>query len=159
MPTLYDLKDKYLKLLELATEEDHSAFHDTLLSLEEAIEDKAENIVYVIKEMEGDINTLKAEEKRLNERRKALERRRDHLRCYLMEELESMNLPNIKTAKFTISLRNNAPKVYVADETIIPFNFLKIAHTVDKKSLKQALESGQEIEGATLVREKGLMIK
>lgn len=159
MPTLYELKDKYLKLLDLALEEDAAVFQDTLEALEDAIEDKAENIVCVIKEMEGDINTLKAEEKRLKERRQALEKKKEHLRWYLQDELEVMNIPRLKTAKFTISLRDNAPKVNVIDETLIPFNFIKTAYSVDKKAVKEALESGQEVVGATLVRERGISIR
>lgn len=159
MPTLYELKDKYLKLLDLALEEDAAVFQDTLEALEDAIEDKAENIVCVIKEMEGDINTLKAEEKRLKERRQALEKKKDHLRWYLQDELEAMNIPRLKTARFTISLRDNAPKVNVIDETLIPFNFIKTAYSVDKKAVKEALESGQEVVGATLVRERGISIR
>ena len=159
MPTLYELKDKYLKLLDLALEEDAAAFQDTLEALEDAIEDKAENIVCVLKEMEGDINTLKAEEKRLKERRQALEKKKDHLRWYLQDELEVMNIPRLKTARFTISLRDNAPKVNVIDETLIPFNFIKTAYSVDKKAVKEALENGEVVEGATLIQERGISIR
>ncbi len=159
MPTLYELKDKYLKLLEMATEEDAALFQDTLESLEGAIEDKAEKIVCVLKEMEGDINTIKAEEKRLKERRQALEKKKEHLRWYLQDELEVMNIPRLKTARFTISLRDNAPKVNVIDEDLIPFNFIKTSYAVDKKAVKEALESGQEVEGATLVKERGISIR
>lgn len=159
VPTLYELKDKYLKLLEMATEEDAALFQDTLESLEGAIEDKAEKIVCVLKEMEGDINTLKAEEKRLKERRQALEKKKEHLRWYLQDELEVMNIPRLKTARFTISLRDNAPKVNVIDEDLIPFNFIKTSYAVDKKAVKEALESGQEVEGATLVKERGISIR
>ncbi len=159
MPTLYDLKDKYLKLIDLALEEDAAVFQDTLEALEDAIEDKAENIVCVVKEMDGDINTLKAEEKRLKERRQALEKRKEHLRWYLQDELEAMDIQRLKTAKFTISLRDNAPKVNVIDEDLIPFNFIKTAYSVDKKAVKEALESGQEVDGATLVKERGISIR
>lgn len=159
MPTLYELKDKYLKLLDLALEEDAAVFQDTLEALEDAIEDKAENIVCVIKEIEGDINTLKAEEKRLKERRQALEKKKEHLRWYLQDELEVMNIPRLKTARFTISLRDNAPKVNVIDETLIPFNFIKTAYSVDKKAVKEALENGEVVEGATLIQERGISIR
>ncbi len=143
----------------MATEEDAALFQDTLESLEGAIEDKAEKIVCVLKEMEGDINTLKAEEKRLKERRQALEKKKEHLRWYLQDELEVMNIPRLKTARFTISLRDNAPKVNVIDETLIPFNFIKTAYSVDKKAVKEALENGEVVEGATLVQERGISIR
>ncbi len=159
MPTLYELKDKYLKLLEMVTEEDSAAFLETLESLEDAIEDKAENIVCVLKEMEGDINILKVEEKRLKERRQALEKRREHLRWYLQDELEVMNIPNIKTARFTISLKNNPPKVNVISEDLIPINFIKASYSVDKSALKEALENGQEIDGAELIQERSVQIR
>ena len=58
MATLYELTDQYQQLLELESEIDEQTFIDTLQSIDEAIEDKAENLAKVIKEMEAEFKKI-----------------------------------------------------------------------------------------------------
>ena len=58
MATLYELTDKYQQLLELESEIDEQTFIDTLQSIDEAIEDKAENLAKVIKEIESTVSVI-----------------------------------------------------------------------------------------------------
>jgi hypothetical protein len=46
---LYELSQNYVQLLELADSVDEEIFQDTLSSLEEAIDDKAENMAKLIR--------------------------------------------------------------------------------------------------------------
>ncbi len=156
---LYELTEQYNRLLELAEDTDASAFQDALEHLTDSINEKAENIAHVLQQMKSDINTLKDEEKRLKERRMTLERKQEHLRWYLQQELESADINQVKSARFTISLRNNAAKVQITDDDLIPRDYKVASYTVDKKSLKEALEHGMEIKGASLVQERSLNIR
>lgn len=156
---LYELTEQYNRLLELAEETDAAAFQDALEHLTDSINEKAENIAHVLQQMKSDINTLKDEEKRLKERRMTLERKQEHLRWYLQQELESADIKQVKSARFTISLRNSAPKVQIIDDDLIPRDYKVMNFSIDKKTLKEALQNGLEINGASLVQERSLNIR
>ena len=74
MPTMYELTSNYLELLELASnpEIDPQAITDTLEAIDAEIEIKAENTAKVLRELESMSASLKAEEQRLNARRKSI---------------------------------------------------------------------------------------
>lgn len=159
MGTLYDLTNQYRNLLELAEEVDATTFHDTLEALQDSINDKAENISFVLQEIKGHIEILRNEEKRLKERRMTLEKRYDHLKYYLQNEMEGLGIDKVKSAHFNISLRTNPPKLSVLDEETIPDSYFITKRQLDKKTLKDAIKNGEEIEGVSLVQERGLSIK
>ena len=56
MATLYQLSESYIKVLELAEQLDEEILRDTLDSINEAIEYKAENLAKIVKEVEGKLS-------------------------------------------------------------------------------------------------------
>lgn len=159
MPSLYELKNDYLRLLELEEEVDSEAFQDALDNLTDEINTKAENIAAVLKQMEADAKMLKDEETRLKNRRIAIENNHKRLKDYLKNELEVMEIDKVKTPKFTITVRNNPVKVVIKDEDLIPVDYKVPKYSIDKKTLKEALLNGEEIKGAELIQEKGVQIR
>ncbi|EAE4827027.1 hypothetical protein E1V51_13435, partial [Listeria monocytogenes] len=65
MTTLYSIQDKYQQLLNLAEQLDPELLKDTLESIDDELETKAENVAFVIKELEGQSLILEKETKRL----------------------------------------------------------------------------------------------
>ncbi|MDT6429866.1 siphovirus Gp157 family protein, partial [Enterococcus faecium] len=65
MATLYQLSESYIKVLELAEQLDEEILRDTLDSINEAIEYKAENLAKIVKEVEGKAELIDSEIKRL----------------------------------------------------------------------------------------------
>jgi len=159
MPSLYELKNDYLRLLELEEEVDLEAFQDALDNLTDEINTKAESIAAVLKQMEADVKMLKDEETRLKNRRIAIENNHKRLKEYLKNELEVMEIDKVKTPKFTITVRNNPVKVVIKDEDLIPVDYKVPKYSIDKKTLKEALLNGEEIKGAELIQEKGVQIR
>lgn len=71
---LYDLTNNYCELQMMIEDGvDPSALEDTLQAIEESIEDKAQNIALLIRNLEADTEAIKLEEKRLADRRRAVE--------------------------------------------------------------------------------------
>jgi predicted nuclease with TOPRIM domain len=157
---LYELSTRYAELLELADSLDQETFQDTLLSLEDAIEEKTENTAKLIKCLEADSKAIKEEEQRLADRRKALENRVADLKKYLFEQLEFAGLDKVKRPTITVSIQLNNPSVEVLDESIIPSDYMiPQPASIDKKSILQALKDGAVIDGCQLKRTRGLRIK
>lgn len=145
--------------MELAGTADPEAFEDALEDINEEINSKAENIAHVLQEINSNKNTLAEEIKRLQARKKAFENDYDRLKHYLFSELESANIDKVKTARFTIGIRNNPPKLSVLDESAIPDDFIVTKMSIDKQALMQAIKEGREFDGVSLVTERSLTIK
>lgn len=160
MSTLYSLTDTYRQLLEVAESNDSEAVKDTLDSLSDAIEDKAENTAKVIRDLESQSKAKKDEAQRLRENATSLDNQVRNLKNYLQEQLTLANKTKIKGNLFTVSVQNNPVAVYVTDEKSVPKKyFTPQAPTLNKKLLKAELKNGLEIEGAELKQEKGLRIR
>lgn len=157
---LYELTDDYLKLMEMAEELDEETFQDTLESIEDAIEEKVEKTAFLIRNLEADVKAIKEEEKRLADRRKALEKKIENIKDYLREQLELAGIDKVKRPTITVSIQNNPPSVRVIDEKIIPSDFMiPVAPKIDKKSILEKLKKGEEVPGVELQQTRGLRIR
>jgi hypothetical protein len=157
---LYELTNNYRQLLEMAEEMDPQTLQDTLEAIQESIEDKAENTAKLIRSIEVDIEVIKAEEKRLAERRKALETKVTHIKEYLQNQMEAAGLTKVKRPTLTISIQANPPSVTVLDESLIPSAYIiPQPPKVSKKDILAALKQGEFIPGVEINQGKGLRIK
>jgi DNA repair exonuclease SbcCD ATPase subunit len=157
---LYELAQNYAQLMEMAEEMESDALVDTLEALQDAIEDKAENIAKLIKNLEADAKIIKEEEKRLAERRQSIEKKIERLKQYLQEQLEVAGLQKVKRPTITVAIQNNPPSVEIADEKLIPSEFMiPQPAKVDKRAILERLKNGEEIPGCSLKQTKGVRIK
>ncbi len=157
---LYELTTSYTQLLDLADSLDEETFRDTLSAIEEAIEDKAENTAKLIRGLEADIEILKAEEKRLADRRKALESKVSNTKAYLQEQLEIAGLDKVKRPTITVAIQNNPPSVEIADESLIPSHYMiPQPNKIDKKAILSALKEGLVIDGCSMKQSRSVRIR
>lgn len=164
MPKLYELAENYKNVWQLIEDEsmDLAVIEDTLQSIEGAIEEKAVNIAKFMQSMKADAEAIKAEEKRLADRRKAIENRQKQLKEYLQQQMELAGLDKIKTATHTIAIQNNPPAVVITDETAIPPSYLTIIpeqYVPDKKRIAEAFKNGECVPGCELRQGKSLRIR
>lgn len=157
---LYELSQSYNQLLEMAEELDQETFLDTLESIQEEMDVKIENTAKLIRSLQGDIEAIKVEEKRLADRRKAMENKIESIKSYLQNEMEVAGIDKVKRPTFTISVVNNPPCVQIEDESVIPSNYLvPVPDKIDKKAILTALKNGEYIEGCTLSQSRSVRIK
>lgn len=157
---LYDLTSDYVQLLDMAEQLDPDTFKDTLESIQESIEDKVENTAKLIKSIEADVSAIKAEEKRLKERRQVLETKIDSIKNYLKEQLELAGIDKVKRPTITVSIQKNPPSVKIIDQKLIPSSFMiQQEPKLDKKAILQNLKEGKTVPGVELIQGRGLRIK
>jgi len=102
---------------------------------------------------------IREEEQRLAERRRAIEAKVERLKTYLQEQLEVAGLQKVKRPTITVAIQANPPSVEIADETLIPSEFMIPQYKVDKKSILERLKNGEEIPGCSLKQTKGVRIR
>lgn len=157
---LYELSDKYKELSE-REDLDPEVLHDTLDAINDAIEDKADNIAAWIDDLTSAAKRKKAKAKEWNDSAKADLNKADSLKKYLIQELTYAGKKKMETDRFLLSTRNNAPSTIIEDETLIPdvFKTTKVTESVDKTAIKEAIKSGKEVPGAHLQASQSITIK
>ena len=157
---LYELTQSYARLLDMADSLDEEMFRDTLQAIEEALEDKVENTAKFIRCLDSDIEAIKSEEKRLADRRKALETKVSNAKTYLQEQLEFAGIDKVKRPTLTVSIQANPPSVLVKDESLIPSHYMvPVAPKLDKKAILQFIKEGGEVPGCEMYQSRGVRIR
>lgn len=139
---------------------DPEVMKDTLDSIEDAIENKAENIAKLIRNLESDVSAYKEEEDRLEAKRQSTENKVKWLKTYLEDNMKLTGKTKFKSGMFNFSIQKNPASVNIIDERIIPEEFLiQQQPKVDKTSLKEILKRGIEVPGTELKQTEGLRIR
>lgn len=146
MASLYELTKSARLLNDLleSGELDEQAIRDAIVNNDEDIADKLEGYAKYIKNLESDVAGLKAEEKRLSDRRKTIENTIDRMKDAMKEALTVSGQTKVKKdgGLFTFSLRKNPPRLEIDDPEKIPERYLiPQPPTVDKKSMLEDLKN------------------
>lgn len=157
---LYELTGKYKQLVEMEEEMDPTLFHDTLDSINDAIEYKAEGYAAIISQFKADVKTIKETENRLAKRRQAIETKISIMQENLYEAMKEVGADKIKSPRFTIYIQKNPMSVNITNEALIPEEyFIPQEPKLDKKSLKEDMQLHGEIPGAELVQSEGVRVR
>ena len=155
---LYELSQNYLAVQDMDLEPE--TLKDTLDSIEEAIEVKAENIAKWIRNLEADKKAFEEEEKRFKEKKQAADNRIKSLKLYLEDNMRLTGKTKFKAGFFSFAIQNNPPSVEVFDEALIPKQFLiEQPVKIDRAGIKELLKAGEEVPGAELKHSSGLHIR
>ena len=139
---------------------DPEVMQDTLDSIEDAIENKAENIAKLVRNLESDVAAYKEEEDRLKTKRQSTENKVKWLKTYLEDNMKLTGKTKFKSGMFNFSIQKNPASVNITDEKAIPEEFLiQQPPKVNKTSLKEILKRGIEVPGAELKQTEGLRIR
>lgn len=159
MATLYELQGAYAKIQQMI-EDGAEDLQDTLESIEGALEEKLESYAMVIRNIESDVEGLKAEEKRLAERRKTMESGIKRMKENMQYAMSSTGEKKIKGEKFTFTVQKNPPSLNIVDEKVIPTEFITVetVRNIDKKALL-ARAKEQEVPGVEIKQGESLRIR
>lgn len=154
---LYELSEIYNNIIDLDLPEEELT--TALQNIDEKIEEKADNIAKTLRELDGQIETIKAEEKRLQEKRKAIENKRESIKKYLQYQMEILDKKKIKTDLFSFTISKNKTSVKILDEAKIPEEYFRITKTANKTEILKAYQEGKLTEGIELEQTESLKIK
>ena len=149
MSSLYELKGDYLKLLEMLEDpeiEDQIVL-DTLEGIDYELEIKAENYAKIIRELEGTVEVIKAEKKRLSDKQSKLEANVKRLKDNLQEAMTATGKTKFKTDLFSFSIQKNGgalPVIVDVDTAELPDELVQITEKPDLKAIAKFLEEHPE---------------
>lgn len=125
---------------------------EELTQLKEDRTKKLENIGLYIKNLDAEAAAIKAEEENLYKRRKRAENKAEGLRKLLINSLVENGEKEFDTPRIRAKIRTSK-KTDIIDLDSIPEEFIEVKTTrqPDKKAIKEAIESGREVDGAQIV--------
>jgi folate-binding Fe-S cluster repair protein YgfZ len=125
---------------------------DTLNEIQEDFDIKAQSCLFAMANLNGEIETTKSEEARLNARRKSKEKQLEKLKDYVLFNMKQLGKSKVDNGTMTATVRKGRQIVSIIDENSIPFDYKKVntSIAVDKKKLFDDLKDGAEIKGAAL---------
>ncbi|MFQ3871304.1 siphovirus Gp157 family protein [Staphylococcus sp. Mo2-7] len=161
MSTLFNLTDNYKQVYDLIAEQgDEQLLNDTLDSINDALEDKADGYVSVVKSLESDNKAIDDEIKRLQQRKTTNKNGIDRLKKSLKESMESTGKTKFKTALNSYNIQNNPPSLNVIEEKHIPSDFwLSQAPKLDKKSLLKHIKENNDVDGVEIKQTQSLRLR
>lgn len=165
---LFEIANDYIALMH-AIENDElpeEAIADTLEAIQGEIEEKADNIGCLLKELEAASYAIKAEEQRLAERRKKKEKLYERLKNYLSDSLLTAGISKLETTRNAISFRKS-DSVEVDDEVFTKWALenrddlvnVTVSTKANKVQLKKELKVGASFPGVALVTNQNIQIK
>jgi hypothetical protein len=160
--SLYQMTAEYNEAFESMIDSDIpvEAIRDTLEGLQGEITVKGANVAAFILNLEAEADKVKTVEDRIRDRRKALEAKADRMRDYLKQNMERCGITNIKAldGSFSATLTKPRASVVIDNPAQIPSHFMKVKYEPDKTAIKEALDDGQQIDGAHIEHKPSLRI-
>ena len=159
---LHKIERDYIALGNAIIDQDGEVTEDQELALQitnEALQTKGIAYSYMIKSLEYDNDTLDAEIKRLQLLKKSRCILADRLKSNLKDAMILFDISELKTATIKVNFRKS--ETVEVNEEIIDKKWCreKITYTPDKKAIKEAIEQGVEVVGASISYNQNLTIK
>lgn len=149
MGSLYEMTNDYVKLMGMLYDDemDEETIVDTLDSIESVMEIKCDSIAMVMNELQGDIDKIDKEIKRLQARKKTLENNHGRLKGYIERAMRATGKLKFKTQMFSFGIRKAGARslVLTVEPDKLPEQFRKVTVEADKSAIKEAMKS-QNVE-------------
>lgn len=153
MASMYELSAQYAALLDMANDDDidPDVVADTMEAIKGEIEDKADNVAKVLKELNGQAEMIQAEEQRLAARRIRIQMAAGNLKHRLEELMRLTGKTKFKTDLFSFGIQKNGgkqPLVLDVEVSALPAELTK--PVPDNNAIRKYIEKHGECEFAHL---------
>jgi hypothetical protein len=161
--SLYNIEQNYLTLVENLIDnggELTPELETELAITKQDLQNKGVCYGFIVKELEGNIDLIDLEIKRLNALKKPLVNSIDRLKNNLSQAMQMFEVTELKTPLLKINFRKSE-SIEVTDIDLLDADFVKttITKAADKIAIKEAIKQGENVQGAVLVTNQNLQIK
>lgn len=121
------------------------------------LQEKSQNIIGYVRNMELTVDAMKTEEKRISEQRKGIENKIEKFKNYVKECMERNGFSKIDTGLGSLAIAKNPMSLEIENEDEIPIEFKQeiVTTKIDKTAIKKHFkETGEIIPGTIIVDDK-----
>lgn len=158
---LYQINQKYIDLaIRLENEELTPEIEQELFISEQEFKDKSIAYCCVTEGINSEIKAIDELIEKLQAKKKAKQKTIDTLKKRVLSAMEIFGIYKIESPIMKLSIRKTS-SVEIVNQNQLPEEFIrtKTETAPDKIKIKNALEEGQEINGAILIYNTSLQIK
>lgn len=157
---LFQLSQQYQQLAD-NDELDPTVVADTLDSINDAWEDKLNNIAKWIESLDSDIDFLVNKKRSISDELSYRKNLKNNLMTYMTEAIDERGLKEVHTDDYILRPRNYKQRTVIDDEGKVPdeFKHVNAVVAVDKTAVYKALKNGEKVPGAQLKPNRKVMIK
>ena len=163
MKPLYEIATEFKELLnEITDAEEFNDEHMEMLNqCREDLDKKIINIVSYIKNLESENEAIEKAIVSMNDRNKRLNKKIEKLKDYVKNNMESLQIKEVKSPYFDVRIKYNPPSVNIKNEGIIPAEYFKefIFVKIDKNLISEHLKQNISIPGTYLEKKTRLEIR
>ncbi len=162
MSSLYELTGEMLSLMDMVSDPDvdEQTLADTMESLNYEIEEKADGYAKIIQSLKAQVEGLKGEIERLQNRKRTIESNIDRLKLNLEGSMRAIGKTKFKTDLFSFGIQKNPASVNIIDESKIPKEYLIPQEPkIDKKGIIDFVKEHGNTEYAELTQGESLRIR
>nr|WP_255779261.1 siphovirus Gp157 family protein [Mycetohabitans sp. B5] len=163
--TLYQIASEYRqaadRLVELDLDEQTVA--DTLESISGDLITKAQNVAFVIRNLEASAEQLQTAIEQMQTRARTYAERAERIRAYLLQNMLMSGVQKLECPYFKLAVRENPAKVVIDDERQVPMAYMTNPPPPppkpDKKLIAQTIKGGGDVPGCRIEHSQRLEIK
>lgn len=161
---LFQLEQEYLIIADALVQGELTLELEKALELnKENFEIKSAKYAYVTKKLDGEIFLIDKEIERLTALKNSREKAINKLKDTVKSAMDLYGIKKIEAQNIKLMLVRGKPSVEV-DEKLLPKKYFKkkitpITYTPDKVAIKNDLDAGKKIRGASLKENENLQIK
>lgn len=164
---LYEIAEQYKNIAELLQNPEFAEEQDVIAALENIEDDfnhKVEQTVYILKNIESEIDPIDAEIKRLTAMKNARQNNIDRIKTRLKLNMQATGIDAVNCPLFKVSYRETKDNAVELDEKLFFANnlnedFVSVKVSPNKTAIKNALKNGESVIGAKLVNSQTLTIR
>lgn len=149
--TLYDLQGEYLRLYDMATdEEDEQAFLDSLECLDAELEAKGNGYANVIKQLEMEAQECDRAIEAFQRKKEIRENHVKRMKEALIRAMDVIGKDTIKAGEYTLKIANNGGLQPLKIDGDVPANYMRIKYEPDNQLIRKEIAEGKELGFAHL---------
>ena len=162
---LYEITAQYQNIYALLQNPEFAENEDILTALdqiEDAFENKAQQTIFMMKNIEAEIDPIDTEIKRLQAMKKARQNNIDRIKNRLRENMKAVGMSKLNCGLFSLSYRLQEANAVELDEFLannLDEDLVTVKVSPNKTEIKRRLKNGEEIIGARLVDSEVLTIR
>lgn len=129
---------------------------------DKALEEKIEDMGYLLKNKESFLAAIEAEEKKLAHKKQMIKNFIERFKAYLLEHMEKHNKLKVDCGTFKVSIATSPGATEIQDADKIPAKYRDVipeTTVIRKKDVLADLRKGEKVPGAILIKRKTLRIK
>lgn len=149
MSSLYELTGDILKVRDMLERGLIDEADDTLDSIAGDWEEKAENIVKLIRSLNADASIYEKEADYYTEKARSSTSKAQHLQTYLYHSMKTLGKDKANAGNFKLAIAKNGGKLklHIDDPSGLPMQYQKMSFAPDNDKLREALDKGEYIKG------------